>query len=812
MANEKEFKVIISVEDGQAKVKIEGLTDALNKNSAASKGAASSTDELANANKRLKEPLEGTIGALEKENAELLKQIKNQTTSTVEGAKLAKRYQQNSIEIQKMTAEMGLLNKVNQGMISNTGLAGATLTEFGRTISDAPYGIQGMANNLSQLSSLFTTFVSKTEGGVIPALRQLRKEFLGPLGIVIAIQAALAAWEFLAKTQDKAADSAKNATNDAFAQKAILDSYVNTLEDVNLEESKRQIIINELINTVPKLTEEDFKYGENLDKVKDKIIEYTLAQASAAEIDALRQENSEALARQAQINSIKNIENETEKVEAIKNLLKDEGIEYQYITENIENAGVAGVQATRRRVMTTEDLLKRFKMLAFTTAKETEPILERIQRLSGSLMLDEKNSKDQADKVLNIISNLNNELALSDKEGFDEKIERNRIQFEDTVAKINASTLTQIQKDEAISIANQIRYNKDKAVFDEIQEYLRDQENKTEDLRQKSLDKQSKERQKFYRDNLKEILDTNKQEVAAETAVAIEGVETREEAQKQKRKIEKRGLQDLKDNLKVALDAGIITAEQYAAEIAKIESKMTGLIISGLTGGEEKGLTKQEKIEEAIKLAQESIQFLENTFNAQFDAEISREEAKTEKINNELRKRLKNEQLSAEERENINLLIAANEDKLQQKRDEIAEKNFKLQKAVNIANALVETYRVGWLAFGSQMQVGDPTSPARAAITKALTIAAGLANVAMIARQKFVPSSLSVPSVSGAGSSQAPVQIQAPDFNVVGASNQNQLAEAINAKLDKPIEAFVVSKNIKTALELDRNKVQSAGL
>ena len=36
-------------------------------------------------------------------------------------------------------------------MIDKTGLAGATVVELGRTISDSNYGIRGMANNLSQL-------------------------------------------------------------------------------------------------------------------------------------------------------------------------------------------------------------------------------------------------------------------------------------------------------------------------------------------------------------------------------------------------------------------------------------------------------------------------------------------------------------------------------------------------------------------------------------------------------------------------------------------------------------------------------------
>ena len=41
---------------------------------------------------------------------------------------------------------MNQVSKTNQNMIDKTGLAGATIVELGRTISDSNYGIRGMAN------------------------------------------------------------------------------------------------------------------------------------------------------------------------------------------------------------------------------------------------------------------------------------------------------------------------------------------------------------------------------------------------------------------------------------------------------------------------------------------------------------------------------------------------------------------------------------------------------------------------------------------------------------------------------------------
>ena len=78
-------------------------------------------------------------------------------------------------------SSMGFVRAMGQ-QASNTGLAGATLTEFGRTISDANYGIRGIANNLSQLSSLFITLVAKQkESRCSPICTQCFRTYWGDL-------------------------------------------------------------------------------------------------------------------------------------------------------------------------------------------------------------------------------------------------------------------------------------------------------------------------------------------------------------------------------------------------------------------------------------------------------------------------------------------------------------------------------------------------------------------------------------------------------------------------------------------------------
>lgn len=96
-------------------------------------------------------------------------------------------------------------------MIDKTGLAGATIVELGRTISDANYGIRGIANNLSQLSTLFVTLISTT-GGFRNGMMALKNAFMGPLGIIVLFQIAIALLEKFSMEQEKAKDKTDDLT------------------------------------------------------------------------------------------------------------------------------------------------------------------------------------------------------------------------------------------------------------------------------------------------------------------------------------------------------------------------------------------------------------------------------------------------------------------------------------------------------------------------------------------------------------------------------------------------------------------------
>ena len=92
---------------------------------------------------------------------------------------------------------------MQKDMAGSAGIAGAAATELGRTISDLPFGITAVTNNISQLGNMFALLVTSA-GSVGKALKALGTTLTGPVGILIAFQAVVAGVEFFAQSQRKA--------------------------------------------------------------------------------------------------------------------------------------------------------------------------------------------------------------------------------------------------------------------------------------------------------------------------------------------------------------------------------------------------------------------------------------------------------------------------------------------------------------------------------------------------------------------------------------------------------------------------------
>jgi hypothetical protein len=125
-------------------------------------------------------------------------------------------------------------------------------------------------------------------------------------------------------------------------------------------------------------------------------------------------------------------------------------------------------------------------------------------------------------------------------------------------------------------------------------------------------------------------------------------------------------------------------------------------------------------------------------------------------------------------------------------------------KAAAIAQATIDTYLSAQKAYTST--IGVPVvGPVLAPISAGLAIAAGIKNIKAIAAVKTPGPDVPVPNINDVSAASPP---QAPNFNVVGNSGMNQLAQI----QQQPMQAYVVSSSVTTAQSLDRNRIENATL
>ena len=128
----------------------------------------------------------------------------------------------------------------------------------------------------------------------------------------------------------------------------------------------------------------------------------------------------------------------------------------------------------------------------------------------------------------------------------------------------------------------------------------------------------------------------------------------------------------------------------------------------------------------------------------------------------------------------------------------LAGDNAEAQKGIGIAQAIIDTYT----GANKALAQGGIAGP----IAAAGIIASGLANVKTIISTKIPKAS---GSAAGVGTQ---AQQQPPSFNIVGATETSQLAEAVGSQTQQPIQAYVVANDVTTAQSLENNIVEGATL
>ena len=629
-----------------------------------------------------------------------------------------------------MSGKLPELESNLKSLKSASGGATASVMEMGRVISDAPYGIRGMANNLTQLVSQMG-FTIKSAGSLNLALKEMWAAMMGPLGIVLAITAAISALDFFAGSTKKAKKES-DALNNTFGENSTkLMVLKSVLDDSNISLDDK----NELVE---KANEEFKDLNVKLDE------NGRLTDESAKAIDRL----SLSFIKNAKARAIASLIQEEMAVQA-KLSAESVGSQIGYL-EGFSVAVIAAMSGGQSALTT---LLKKDSDDRNELMNESELRVERyVQMLKskGADLAKELFGK----KGLKVLQT-------------PEEFESDAVSLQSEIDSWNKKMLMAATKD------------KDQRLQLELIFYKKKQE-----ARRKDREDEAYEELFSYEDKLDRLVKSGKMEASvAEEAKGVALIKTQE---------------------KVDLING-----EHDRLIAKA-TEATNALRLGL-GENEEGVDNSYSFAEAAEQYKILSASITSFLDGEYQRQLTIEQNKTNAMNNELRERLNNENLSKAQRKNIQLEIARNDEELRKKQEKIAKKRFKMQKAINIANALVDTYKNGVSAYGSQLIIGDPSSPLRAQIAQGVAIASGLANVAMIARQKFQSTAGGAPSagaLGGGGSGGG--NDRSFNFNLAGASRENQLAQTLQGRFDQPLQAYVVSRDITNQQQLDEEITSSA--
>jgi len=618
-------------------------------------------------------------------------------------------------------AEMNTANATSH-LRAQSGLNNAILLETSRLASDAAYGMQGMANNIGQLLSLFQSY-SRTAGGFMASIKELGKSLMGAGGLLIAAQLLIS---FLPK---------------------IIKYFERTKEVIESE------------------TEALIKNNKELDKTIAK--RRILSELAEESIDVL----SETFA--------KNILNGNLYLDDTDAALKE-------IAENFKNIGVENSQLIEDETIANDARLQIAYELLSIYNKESE--IDKLRQKANLELLNAKKEGREVDQTFIQQQQLDIIQVRKEIKKLLEDIER---------LKKRGVILTPEEDD-----GGEKRFKKQFLFFTE--EIFR--------------------ARKIIRDTL---------------------VKDREDQLYQTGEIEKEKLRVERDSFierqQQRLKDGLITNEQYkATEIQAAEELQTALVsINNKT----QTLIAEYRVQQQTEANKISLENLYEKFRLELELELqfeqnlgiragkrieldqlilnSRIRSTKEALDNDRLTILERERLQSQltklEQQEANIRIQIADAEFNAKRElldqtanalmafsQLVQEQTRAGKALAVASTLISTYSTAQKAYESQF-LPFPTadSPVRGTIAAAAAVAAGLARVNSI---------LKVNENGETSTKSSKTTVSAPDFNVVGASPESQLAQTVASQQQKPLKAFVVGKEITNHQELERNILTTAGL
>ena len=673
------------------------------------------------------------------------------------------------------------------GVSKATGGATSATLELGRAISDAPYGIRGVANNLSQFASQFSFMsnkVDETTGKVVGfngAIKNLGTAIKAN-AILLLIQAVISAMDYFAnKVSD--ADKALKKLSESTVSETITEL---TLLKRALEDSSKPLEEKQKLIKGAREEYEDFN-----DAIKDTPNDIA---AAITALDLLTQKYKDFARAKALTELITDSMKDQAKTLAsysgdwtdMFNSFDSFGLTVGTL---LSGKGITGIsQAMTNELNESVNAVKTFEEMLNQPTK-SDPTKTYLELIYGS---KSKQKKIETAKISPFKTKEALDLDVENSLSAQQKLQRQ-------------TELINLKTEEKLYL-NSVQSEEDKLAFKELFAHKRlDLDEKYEEIAIKakedaeiaSVNKKEARRIKELEDDLTKYKKNLEDKGEADTAAGKKAIT------KATKEVEE----------KVALtkkEAGVTVKEiedKYAALIPfykKLNKARRDAIGIGEEGVDEN--TDLQNIQTFVDNYKILMSGLTEFLDGEFERQLTAEQNKTNALNKELNDRLINENLSENQRKNIQNQIAQNDEALRVKQEAIKKKQFKQQKAFNISMAIISTYA----AAAKTLNDTEGGSFARIAGMIAV-IGSGLAQVAAISRQKYQSSSANTPIRTSTGGGGGASQRSEPSFNIVGRSGDNLLINAIQAQFDKPLKAYVVSRDVTNQQQLDGMIVNQAG-
>lgn len=710
--------------------------------------------------------------------------------------------------VQNLATSTKNLSKASKQNRAQSGLNNAILIETGRVASDAAYGMQGIANNLGRLIELGQEYSRTGQGGMLGALSQLGKSLMGAGGIIVGIQLLLSfAPRIIAFFTDgsmaakKFREELEKVRGELRGQRKELMGYIDVLEAQRVSEEVRLNALKELEVVIPSLTEKNKSQKLSTDELRVSVEEYIKQQALRAELDALISNNTELFADREKVISIqRKLEAAEDQKERETILLKNQGL--------LQRIGTFGNQLSNAisTALSVEgyqeiDLVEMFKRQNKGVLGEYDEVTTRIAEIQRRLTLppkDKNSGKDSAEFQTKIF-----EAKYTD---FEKIEQRYRERSQKSELRTNQEILAQTQQNEMAKI----------------------------DILEQSFVRQQQLRLADYKDQLAQ--DVKSKNITQEEADVLsadadaEYLKSVQDAAEKRKSLEVEVLNFISSlrTLQIRKDANIAEKEydKRLEILRKFRLDSADILKLGFGDEEKYYIAREDALSKDIEQQKRVVDAYEegSLLKAQAQVELFNLEDKLRQ--NSLQKEIS----SIEEKKRINTAYVNYTMGIGQIMSKLAGENEALQKA---ALVLEKGAAIGGIVVDAHSSIARARANTGVANTAAMSLPIPFsaiqiaANEAMFAKETLMTkvgagigianilattiSSFKTPSVSSSGGGGGNV-VQAPDFNVVGTSSTDQLAQAVSGKVNEPLKAYVVGKDITNQQELDRNTISTAGL